>query len=90
MTQRGPPRGRGRHYVIGKMTTFALIPARGGSKGIPRKNLAPLAGRPLVELPASVRLSRALRALLPTRVFDRVVGDGFGVYRSMEAFRGRD
>jgi CMP-N-acetylneuraminic acid synthetase len=26
----------------------AVIPARGGSKGIPRKNLAPLAGRPLI------------------------------------------
>ena len=25
-----------------------MIPARGGSKGIPRKNLAPLAGRPLI------------------------------------------
>jgi CMP-N,N'-diacetyllegionaminic acid synthase len=25
-----------------------LIPARGGSKGLPRKNLAPLAGRPLL------------------------------------------
>ena len=27
---------------------LALIPARGGSKGIPRKNLMPLAGRPLI------------------------------------------
>ncbi len=27
---------------------LALIPARGGSVGIPRKNLAPLAGRPLI------------------------------------------
>jgi len=26
----------------------ALVPARGGSKGIPRKNLAPLAGKPLL------------------------------------------
>jgi CMP-N-acetylneuraminic acid synthetase len=26
----------------------ALVPARGGSKGIPRKNLVPLAGKPLI------------------------------------------
>lgn len=30
------------------MDVVALIPARGGSKGIPRKNLAPLAGKPLL------------------------------------------
>ncbi len=30
------------------MKILALIPARGGSKGIPRKNLAPLGGRPLI------------------------------------------
>ena len=48
-----------------------------------------LAGSPLVELPWSVGLSRALRGVLPTRLFDRVVGDGFGVYRSMERFTGR-
>lgn len=28
--------------------TLALIPARGGSKGIPRKNIRPLAGKPLI------------------------------------------
>jgi len=50
---------------------------------------AMLAGTPLVQLPWSVGLSRALRGLLPTRVFDRVVGDGFGVYRSMDRFTGR-
>ena len=30
------------------MDTVALVPARGGSKGIPRKNLALLAGKPLL------------------------------------------
>ena len=30
------------------MSTLAVIPARGGSKGIPRKNLKPLCGKPLV------------------------------------------
>lgn len=31
------------------MSTFALIPARGGSKGLPGKNVRPLAGLPLIE-----------------------------------------
>ncbi|BDZ64445.1 SDR family NAD(P)-dependent oxidoreductase [Agromyces mangrovi Wang et al. 2018] len=48
-----------------------------------------IAGRPLVQLPWSVGLSRVLRAVLPVRVFDRVIGDGFGVYSSMERFTGR-
>lgn len=30
------------------MKTLALIPARGGSKGIPRKNIKSLAGKPLI------------------------------------------
>lgn len=30
------------------MKTLALIPARGGSKGVPRKNIRLLAGRPLI------------------------------------------
>jgi CMP-N,N'-diacetyllegionaminic acid synthase len=43
----------------------ALIPARGGSKGIPRKNLAPLAGRPL--------LAWTVEAALGSRVVTRTV-----------------
>jgi CMP-N,N'-diacetyllegionaminic acid synthase len=30
------------------VSLLALIPARGGSKGIPRKNIKPLAGKPLI------------------------------------------
>lgn len=33
------------------MKTICIIPARGGSKGLPRKNILPLAGRPLVGYP---------------------------------------
>ena len=30
------------------MNTLAIIPARGGSKGLPGKNILPLAGIPLI------------------------------------------
>jgi len=30
------------------LKVLGIIPARGGSKGIPRKNLVPLAGKPLL------------------------------------------
>lgn len=41
------------------MTTFALIPARGGSKGIPRKNIRPIAGKPLIAW--TIEAARAAR-----------------------------
>ncbi|WP_353826302.1 SDR family NAD(P)-dependent oxidoreductase [Agromyces sp. SYSU T0242] len=66
-----------------------LAPVLAPEVAVDRIWRAMLAGDPLVELPGSVRLSRILRAVLPTRVFDRVIGEGFGVYRSMERFRGR-
>ncbi|MDQ2661272.1 MAG: SDR family NAD(P)-dependent oxidoreductase [Actinomycetota bacterium] len=67
----------------------ALTPVLEPDYVVDRVWRAMLAGRPLLELPWSVGLSRALRGVLPTRVFDRVVGDGLGVYRSMERFTGR-
>ena len=30
------------------MSVLCVIPARGGSKGIPRKNLLPVGGKPLI------------------------------------------
>jgi CMP-N,N'-diacetyllegionaminic acid synthase len=33
---------------VSKKDVLALIPARGGSKSVPRKNLLPVAGRPLI------------------------------------------
>lgn len=33
---------------LSRMQIVAVIPARGGSKGIPRKNVLPIAGRPLI------------------------------------------
>jgi len=39
------------------MRVLGLIPARGGSKGVPRKNIRPLAGRPLLCYTADAALS---------------------------------
>lgn len=51
--------------MIGTRKVLALIPARGGSKGLPGKNILPVAGRPL--LAWSVDAARAARSV------DRVV-----------------
>jgi CMP-N-acetylneuraminic acid synthetase len=44
---------------------LAVIPARGGSKGIPRKNIAPLGGRPLIAHTAdAARASRRITRIV--------------------------
>jgi CMP-N-acetylneuraminic acid synthetase len=50
------------------LTVLAIVPARGGSKGIPRKNLATLAGRPLLAHTATAALAarRLSRVVLST------------------------
>jgi len=45
--------------------TLAVIPARAGSKGLPRKNLLPLAGKPLI--------AWTIEAALSSKVLDRVI-----------------
>ncbi len=47
------------------MKTLAIIPARGGSKGIPRKNVRPLAGKPLIAYNIEqARLSRLVNRVV--------------------------
>jgi N-acylneuraminate cytidylyltransferase len=59
--------------------TAAVIPARAGSKGIPRKNLVPVCGRPLVEW--------SVRQALGARRIDSVwvSSDGEEILRVAEA-----
>lgn len=47
---------------------LAIIPARGGSKGIPRKNIKPLGGKPLIEytIKASLSSTRVGRTVVST------------------------
>lgn len=51
--------------MIDGQRVLAVIPARGGSKGVPRKNLRPLAGRPLI--------AWSLDAARASRYLDRTV-----------------
>ena len=46
-------------------TKVAIIPARGGSKRIPGKNIKPFAGRPII--------AYSIEAALATELFDRVI-----------------
>ncbi len=51
---------------FGKMSaTVAIIPARGGSKRIPRKNIKPFAGRPMI--------AHSIAAAQAAGVFDRII-----------------
>ena len=47
------------------MSCVAIIPARGGSKRIPRKNIRPFAGKPII--------GYSIEAALQSQLFDRVI-----------------
>jgi CMP-N,N'-diacetyllegionaminic acid synthase len=51
--------------MIERGSVLAIIPARGGSKGLPGKNIRPLCGKPLLAWP--------LEAAVNSRYIDRVV-----------------
>ncbi len=59
------------------MSVIALIPARGGSKGIPRKNLVLLGGRPLLHYTAeAARQSRTVARVLLSTDNDEIAAAG--------------
>ena len=49
-------------------TVLAIIPARGGSKGLPRKNLRPIAGKPMIaySVDAACRCPLVTRTIVST------------------------
>ena len=47
------------------MKNLAIIPARGGSKRIPRKNIKPFMGKPII--------AYSIEAALPSGIFDEVM-----------------
>lgn len=50
---------------MSKPSILCVIPARGGSKGVPRKNIRPIAGRPLIDY--------TIKAALGSGMIDHVV-----------------
>ena len=57
------------------MRILGLIPARGGSKGIPRKNLAPVGGRPLLAWTVEAALAaRELTDVVVSTDDDEIAG----------------
>ena len=54
--------------MVRKPEVLALIPARGGSKGIPRKNIRPFAGHPLIaySIEAGLRAETVNRVIVST------------------------
>lgn len=47
-------------------------------------------GRDRLRMPWIVNMLPLLKGLLPSRLFDKVVGDWFGIYDSMNTFKGRE
>jgi CMP-N-acetylneuraminic acid synthetase len=78
------------------VTVLAVIPARGGSKAIPRKNLSPLAGRPLIAYTlAAARAAKTVTEVMVSTDDDEIaaVCEAEGVpvpYRRPQALAGDD
>jgi CMP-N,N'-diacetyllegionaminic acid synthase len=66
--------------MIGGGRVLGLIPARGGSKGVPRKNVRPLAGKPLLQWTAeAARASRYIDRLVLSTDDDEIATLGLSL-----------
>ena len=63
------------------MYTLGVIPARGGSKGIPRKNLYPLNGKPLIRYTIEAALESDLDDVVVTTDSDEIAQTHWKVIR---------
>lgn len=54
--------------MVARPEVLAIIPARGGSKGLPRKNIRPMAGHPLIaySIAAGLQSQRVTRTIVST------------------------
>ncbi|WP_268123040.1 cytidylyltransferase domain-containing protein [Roseivirga pacifica] len=55
------------------MKTFGVIPARGGSKGIPRKNLVPINGKPLIQYTIEAALDSNINEVVVSSDDDEIL-----------------
>jgi CMP-N-acetylneuraminic acid synthetase len=58
---------------MSELHVLGLIPARGGSKGIPNKNIVPLAGKPLIEWTIEAARGSQLDRLLLSSDDERII-----------------
>jgi all-trans-retinol dehydrogenase (NAD+) len=66
-----------------------FTPLMGPEDAVNRAWSATVAGQPQLIAPAAAQLGKALRGVLPVRVWDFVGGKLFGIYTTMDKFTGR-
>src|SRR5262245_12988121 len=68
----------GRRVKLGMTDAIAIIPARGGSKRLPRKNIFPVNGRPLIAYTIEAALESACFARVIVSTEDREIAAAAG------------
>ena len=58
--------------MINGKKVLAIIPARGGSKRLPNKNILPLSGKPLIEW--TIKAAKAIAGIDQIMIFYIIIG----------------